>query len=142
MQLEKAKGSDSEVSRHWTSYCKWLQKGRWSWLVLCKQFTRCVLKTLALKEMIDDTLTLCASNKIPGSQIHHQHGNKPNLAAYVRGQCWVTLAMIVNRLDATPVSIPLLSRLIPAAGDTGKLVAAKVLTRCVCLLHHPLEPVA
>ena len=123
-----------DMSRHWTSYYKWLQKGQWSWLALCRQFARCILKTLALKEVVlvvDDTLTLRASKKAPGSQIHHQHGNKPNLAAYVRGQCWVTLAMVVSRLDGTPVSIPLLSRLIPAAGNTGKLVAAKVLMRCV-----------
>ncbi|WP_419637145.1 hypothetical protein, partial [Thiolapillus sp.] len=32
--------------------------------------------------VIDDTLTLRASKKAPGSQIHHQHGNKPNLAQF------------------------------------------------------------
>jgi len=35
--------------------------------------------------VVDDTVVLRASKKAPGSQIHHQHGNKPNLAAYVRG---------------------------------------------------------
>ncbi len=36
-------------------------------------------------------------DKAPGSQIHHQHGNKPNLAQYVRGQCWVSLAWVIRR---------------------------------------------
>ena len=98
-----------DMSRHWTSYYKWLQDGRWSWLALARQFAQCVLTTLSLKEVIlviDDTLTLRASKKAPGSQIHFQHGNKPNLATYVRGQCWVSLAMITHRQEGTAVSIP------------------------------------
>lgn len=51
---------------------------------------------------IDDTLTLRASKKAPGSQIHHQHGNKPDLASFVLGQCWVNLALIVQRTDKEP----------------------------------------
>ncbi len=88
------------MRNHWNSYYKWLQKGRWSWLALAKQFVRLVLVTLkqdVVHLAIDDTLTLRASTKAPGSQIHHQHGNKPNLAGFVRGQCWVSLALVVKR---------------------------------------------
>ncbi len=87
-----------------------------------------VVKPDVIHLAIDDTLTLRASKKAPGSQMHHQHGNKPNLAAYVRGQCWVSLAWVV-RSGQQAMALPLLSRLVPAAGNTGKRVAAQVLIR-------------
>ena len=122
------------MRNHWTSYYKWLQKGKWSWLSLARQFTRLVLASIQCEVVhlvIDDTLTLRASKKAPDSRIHHQHGNKPNLASFVWGQCWVSLALIVKRTDATPVALPLLSRLIPSASNTGKLIAANTLIRSV-----------
>jgi len=116
-----------DMRNHWTSYYKWLQQGRWSWLALARQFARLWLllnPAPVIDLVIDDTLTLRTSKKAPGSQIHHQHGNKPNLARFVRGQCWVSLALILKRMDKTPVALPVLSRLIPSASNTGKLVAA------------------
>lgn len=130
------------MRNHWTSYYKWLQKGKWSWLALARQFVRLVLANIQCEVVhlaIDDTLTLRASKKAPGSQIHHQHGNKPNLASYVRGQCWVSLAMIVKRADTTPVALPMLSRLIPSASNTGKLVAANTLIRSVYRLFQGVK---
>lgn len=124
-----------DMRNHWSSYYKWLHKGKWSWLALAKQFTRLALKTAGCDDIvylvIDDTVTLRSSKKAPGSQIHHQHGNKPNLANYVRGQCWVSLAMIAKRCNGDAIALPLLSRLMPNAGNTGKLVAAKTLIRAV-----------
>jgi hypothetical protein len=89
--------------------------------------------------VIDDTLTLRASKKAPGSRVHHQHGNKPNLASFVRGQCWVSLAMIVKRTDKAPVALPVLSRLIPSAGNTGKLMGANTLIRSVYRLFQGIK---
>lgn len=130
------------MRNHWTSYYKWLQKGKWSWLALARQFLRLVLSTVKCDVVhlaIDDTLTLRASKKAPGSKIHHQHGNKPNLAKFVQGQCWVSLAMIVKRTDKEPVALPVLSRLIPSAGNTGKLIAANTLIRSVYRLFCGLK---
>jgi len=127
------------MRNHWSSYYKWLQKGKWSWLALAGQFARLVLVTIKCDVVhlaIDDTLTLRASKKAPGSQIHHQHSNKPNLAQFVRGQCWVSLAMILKRTDNAPVALPLLSRLIPSASNTGKLIAANTLIRGVYRLFQ------
>ena len=121
------------MRNHWSSYYKWLQKWRWSWLGLSRQFVRLILKVVkqeVIHLVIDDTLTLRASKKAPGSQIHHQHGNKPNLAQYVRGQCWVSLAWVIRR-EKQPVALPLLTRLVPGISNTGKLVAAKTLIRAV-----------
>ena len=121
------------MRNHWSSYYKWLQKGHWSWLGLSRQFVRLILKVVkqeVIHLVIDDTLTLRASKKAPGSQIHHQHGNKPNLAQYVRGQCWVSLAWVIRR-EKQPVALPLLTRLVPGISNTGKRVAAKTLIRAV-----------
>jgi len=128
-----------DMCNHWTSYYKWLQKGKWSWLALARQFVRLVLATFnddIVHLVIDDTLTLRASTKAPASQIHHQHGNKPNLAPFVRGQCWVSLALIVKRANKTPVALPVLSRLIPSVSNTGKLIAANTVIRSVYRLFH------
>ncbi|SFC70804.1 DDE superfamily endonuclease [Microbulbifer thermotolerans] len=123
-----------DMRNHWTSYYKWLQKGKWSWLALVNQFLRLAL-SLHGEEVIhlaiDDTLTLRASKKAPASQIHHQHGNKTNLAKFVRGQCFVSLEMVVKRGARQFVAIPLLNRLSPSAGNTGKLRAAQVLIRAI-----------
>jgi hypothetical protein len=80
---------------------------------------------------IDDTLTLGASKKAPACQMHHQHGNKPNLSQYVRGQCWVSLAWVIPLKDQRHVALPLLTRLIPSVGNTGKLIEANTLIRAV-----------
>ncbi len=130
------------MSRHWTSYYKWLQEGRWSWLGLARQFVRLLLSVIkpeVIHLAIDDTLTLRASKKAPGSQIHHQHGNKPNLAQFVRGQCWVSLAWVVHRGEKSHIALPLLSRLIPSASNTGKLVAANTLIRAVHSLFEGVK---
>ncbi|WP_018274374.1 transposase [Teredinibacter turnerae] len=124
-----------DMQNHWGSYYKWLQEGKWSWLGLARQFLRLclvVVKVDVVNLVIDDTLTLRTSKKAPCSQYHHQHGNKPNLANYVWGQCWVSLAMIGVRANKSPIGLPLLSRLVPSTSNTGKLIAANTLIRAVC----------
>lgn len=127
------------TKKHWTSYYKCLQQGKWSWLALARAFVRRVIREAGgdiIYLAIDDTLVLRASKKAPASQIHHQHGNKPNLARYVRGQCWVTLAQIATRAEGKSIAIPLLSRLMPTAGNTGKLRAAQTLIRSISSLYR------
>ena len=135
-----------DMCKHWNSYYKWLAQGKWSWLALSRQWVRMILKRVPNEQiflLVDDTLTLRVSKQAPGSQRHHQHGNKPNLASFVRGQCWVSLAMAVRRSSGQVMALPLLSRLIPSVSNTGKLVAANTLIRavyqlfrgfCVCVL--------
>jgi hypothetical protein len=136
-----------DMRNHWTNYYKWRNKGNWSWLGLTRQFVILVLKVIGPQEVlylvIDDTLTLTlrSSMKAQGSQIHHQHGNKPNLTKYVRGQCWDSLALIAWRKNGIPVALPLLSRLIPAASNTGKLIAANTLIRAVYKIFSEFKKV-
>jgi len=128
-----------DMSRHWSSYYKWLEKGRWSWLALARQFTRLVLQVVkedVIHLAIDDTLTLRASKQAPASKLHHQHGNKPNLSQYVQGQCWVSLAWVVKYTDQRHVALPLLTRLIPSVSNTGKLIAANTLIRAIYRLFE------
>ena len=121
------------MHRHWTSYYKWLQKGKWSWVALGLQMGR-LLRSLFPSKcnliIIDDTIILRASKKAPDSKIHHQHGNKSNRPKYVRGQCWVSLAQVVEK-GLAKAAIPLLSRMMRSDGNISKLDAAKVLIRAI-----------
>ncbi len=122
------------MQRAWGTYYKWLEKGNWSWLLLARQFTRLLLQVInddVYYLAIDDTVTLRASKKAPCCRIHHQHGNKPNLAQYVLGQCWVSLALVTRRENGNALAIPLLNRLVPSVSNTGKLIAANTLVRAV-----------
>ena len=47
-----------DMRNHWSSYYKWLQKGKWSWLALARQFVRLVLASIqcdVVHLVIDDT---------------------------------------------------------------------------------------
>lgn len=70
-----------------------MQQGKWSWLLLARAFVRLVIQEVGgeiIDLAIDGTLVLHASRNAPASQIHHQHGNKPNVACFVRGQCRIS----------------------------------------------------
>ena len=121
------------MARQWPSYYKWLETGQWSYLKLMRQWTALFLKLFGDNPVylaIDDSIVLRHSKKAPMSQIHHQHGNKTNLSQYVRGQCWVALAAIVKR-SGCHTALPLLLRLTPQAGNSGKLVIARSLIRAL-----------
>ena len=119
--------------RHWSSYYKWLQKGKWSWVALGLQTARLALRQTVGKRcfvVIDDTVVCRSSRKAPESRFHHQHGGKPNRPDFVLGQNWVSLALAISRGWRT-LAVPVLSRLARTTGNSGKLVAAKTLLRVV-----------
>lgn len=127
--------------RHWNSYYKWLHFGKWSWVALGCQTARLALRMFPRRRwflMIDDTIVFRSSKKAPGSAIHHQHGNKTNRPGFVRGQCWVTLALTISKRFRS-LGIPILSRLARQGGNSGKLVAAKTLLRVVAPLFQGLQ---
>ena len=119
--------------RHWNSYYKWLHFGKWSWVALGRQTARLALQMFPRRRwflMIDDTIVFRSSKKAPGSAIHFQHGNKTNRPTFIRGQCWVTLALTLSK-GFRSLGIPILSRLARQGGNSGKLVAAKTLLRVI-----------
>lgn len=121
------------MKRNWTSYYKWLEKGKWSWVAVGIQMARLVIRLFPQPLwhlIIDDTLILRTSKKAPGCKIHREHSRKPNRPLFVRGQCWVSLAAVVeNGLQAA--AIPILSRLMRGDGNGNKLTAAKALLRVI-----------
>lgn len=122
-----------KMHRHWTSYYKWLQKGKWSWVALGYRMAKLVSLFFPDRErllIIDDTIIYRSSKKAPGSRIHHQHGSKSNRPVYVRGQSWVSLAAVAEH-DNSFAAIPLLSKMMRSSGNTSKLDAAKVLLRTI-----------
>ena len=97
------------MGHHWTSYYQWWQKGQWSWLALVRQCLRWVLATTVqcgvVHVAIDDTWTLRASKQAPGSKLHHQHGNKPQLAKFVQGQCWSLIRSVYRLFKGLKVRV-------------------------------------
>ena len=60
--------------RTWTSYYKWLQDGKWSWVALCVQLARLVVQFFPQSIwflIFDDTFIYRNSKKAPGNGIFH-----------------------------------------------------------------------
>lgn len=132
-----------DTVRHWNSYYKWLHFGKWSWVALSRQTARLALQMFPRRRwflMIDDTIVFRSSKKAPGSAIHHQHGCKTNRPTYVRGQCWVTLALTLSK-GFRSLGVPILSRLARQGGNSGKLVAAKTLIRMIAPLFKGFQTI-
>jgi len=112
------------MKRNWSSYYKWIEKGKWSWVAVGVQMARLLIRMFPQPLwhlIIDDTLILRTSKKAPGSKIHREHSRKPNRPDFVRGQCWVSLAAVVeNGLQAA--AIPILSRLMRNEGNGSRTV--------------------
>src|SRR3972149_2814317 len=121
------------MKRNWSGYYKWIKKGKWSWVAVGVQMAKLLIRLFPQPLwhlIIDDTLILRTSKKAPGSKIHREHSRKPNRPEFVRGQCWVSLAAVVeNGLQAA--AIPILSRLMRNEGNGSKLTAAKALIRVI-----------
>src|SRR3954447_1555945 len=133
------------LSRSWTSYYWFLQRGRWAWLpappavprgrwawLAAWQALLAALTTLfepaVWHVVIDDTVVERVSAKAPGSLIHHDHSAKPNRSRFLRGQGWLCLAAVVEhgwRVGA----VPLMLRLVRRGTNRGKLRSARFLLR-------------
>jgi hypothetical protein len=119
------------LSRSWTSYYWFLQRGRWAWLAVW----RALLTALATlfeppvwHVVIDDTVVERLSTRAPGSLVHHNHAAKPNRSRFLRGQGWLCLAAVVEhgwRVGA----VPLMLRLVRRGTNRGKLTSARFLLR-------------
>ena len=119
------------LSRSWTSYSWFLQRGRWAWLAVW----RALLAALATlfeprvwHVVIDDTVVERLSTRAPGSLVHRNHTAKPNRSRFLRGQGWLCLAAVVEhgwRVGA----VPLMLRLVRRGTNRGKLASARFLLR-------------
>src|SRR4051812_50170162 len=88
------------LSRSWTSYYWFLQRGRWVWLAVW-QALLAALTTLfepaVWHVVIDDTVVERISARAPGSLVHRNHAAKPHRSRFLRGQGWLCLAAVVER---------------------------------------------
>jgi hypothetical protein len=119
------------LSRSWTTYYWFLQRGRWAWLAVW----RALLAALATlfdppvwHVVIDDTVVERISARAPGSLVHRNHSAKPNRSRFLRGQGWLCLAAVVEqgwRVGA----VPLMLRLVRRGTNRGKLTSARFLLR-------------
>lgn len=129
------------MKRHWTSYYKWLRKGKWSWAALGVQVARMLVRFFpqAIWHLvIDDTHVLRTSKKAPGSAIYRDHSRKPNRPEYIRAQNWVCLAAVVMN-GIQEAAVPILSRLMREKGNSSKLDAAQTLLRVIAPVFAGLD---
>jgi DDE superfamily endonuclease len=82
----------SGLSRTWTTYYWFLERGRWSWL----HVWHALLEVLTMlfnppvwHVVVDDSVVERISTRAPGSLIHHNHTAKPNRPPFLRGQARV-----------------------------------------------------
>src|SRR5512144_625952 len=122
------------AQRHWTSYYKWVQQGRWSWRRWGQYLAvllRCSFPRHVWYLVVDDSLNCRASPQAPSRGRHHNHSRKVNRPQFFQGQCWVLLAAVLSRGRRYSSAIPLLARLQRTVGHRRKLRAAWVLLRAV-----------
>src|SRR5215210_4832918 len=121
----------SGLSRCWTTYFWFLERGRWSWLQVWHALLR-VLTTLFAPAVwhvvVDDTVVERLSTRAPGSMVHHNHTAKPNRPPFLRGQGWLCLAAVVER-GFKVGAVPLMLRLLRRGTNRGKLKSARFLLR-------------
>jgi hypothetical protein len=119
------------LSRSWTTYYWFLQRGRWAWLAVW-QALLAALATLfepaVWHVVIDDTVVERISARAPGSLVHRNHAAKPNRSRFLRGQGWLCLAAVVER-GWRVGAVPLMLRLVRRGTHRGKLVSARFLLR-------------
>lgn len=127
---------------HWGTYYKLIERARLSVRDLSNQTLRVVLAVLPQNTVtlcIDDTLVLRTTESGPGIQIHHDHAKKANRPKFVRGQCWVTLAVVGQVISGSAVALPIRSRLAGKAGQKSKLLIAKELITEILDFSKPMR---
>ena len=119
------------LSRAWTSYYWFLQRGRWAWLAVWRALLAALATLLdppVWHVVVDDTVVERISARAPGSLVHRNHSAKPNRSRFLRGQGWLCLAAVVEqgwRVGA----VPLMLRLVRRGTNRGKLTSARFLLR-------------
>jgi hypothetical protein len=119
------------LSRSWTSYYWFLQRGRWAWLAVWRALLGALQELFAppvWHVVIDDTVVERISSRAPGSLVHHNHAAKPNRSRFLRGQGWLCLAAVVER-GWRVGAVPLMLRLVRRGTHRGKLRSARFLVR-------------
>src|SRR4051794_6354843 len=119
------------LSRSWTSYYWFLQRGRWAWLAVWRALLEALKELFAppvWHVVIDDTVVERISSRAPGSLVHHNHAAEPNRSRFLRGQGWLCLAAVVER-GWKVGAVPLMLRLVRRGTNRGKLTSARFLLR-------------
>jgi hypothetical protein len=130
--------------RHWTTYYKLLERGSVRTLRLAQalfELVDSVLPEATLNLVIDDTLIPRLSKTAPGSTIRHDHAKKTNRPQFLQAQCWVTLGVSVLGSGGRKYVLPIVSRLVPVAGNRNKLTIALALVRGLApaMTHKPVR---
>src|SRR3954464_1340798 len=83
------------LSRRWTTYFWFLERGRWSWLRVWDALLGGLTTSFApavWHVVLDDSVVERLPARAPGWMVHHTHAAKPNRPPSLRGQGWLCLA--------------------------------------------------
>lgn len=119
------------LSRRWTTYHWFLQRGRWAWRAVWQALLRALVTLFdpsVWHVVIDDTLVERISARAPGSLVHHNHAAKPNRSRFLRGQGRLCLAAVVEH-GWKVGAVLLMLRLVRRGTHRGKLTSARFLVR-------------
>src|SRR3954452_2854560 len=119
------------LSRSWTSYYWFLQRGRWAWLAVWEALLTALAALFEAPVWhvgIDDTVVERIPARAPGSLLHRNHAGKPNRSRFLRGQGWLCLAAVVER-GWRGGGGALMLRLVRRGTHRGKLTSARFLLR-------------
>jgi len=120
--------------KHWTTYYKLIERGSIRIVPLARATFSLVLAVLApdaIILVIDDTLVPRGSLSAPGCDIRFDHARQINRPEYMRTQNWVTLGIRIFTTEGLRWVLPVLSRLVPAAGNRNQLTIALALIRAL-----------
>jgi hypothetical protein len=120
--------------KHWTTYYKLIERGSVRIVPLARALFSLVLSLMApdsIVLVIDDTLVPRSSLSAPGCGIRFDHAKKINRPDYLLCQNWVTLGLSCVSAEGRKWVLPILSRLVPTAGNRNKLTLALALIRAL-----------
>jgi len=120
--------------KSWSTYYKLLERRSVRTLRLAQalfELVDSVLPEAILNLVLDDTLIPRQSETAPGSAIRHDHAKKTNRPQFLQAQCWVTLGVSVLGGGGRKYVLPIVSRLVPIAGNRNKLTIALSLVRAL-----------
>jgi hypothetical protein len=110
-----------------------VERGKLQWLPLVHALCALIRREFPVARgvvILDDTLVPRSSAQAPGAAIRFDHAHKTNRPDHLLCQCLVTLSAVVAG-HGCERSVPLLTGLVPKAGNTSKLHLAKVLLRAI-----------
>jgi len=119
--------------RCWQAYYWMVERGKLWWLPLVHTLCALLRREFPVARrfvILDDTLVPRSSDQAPGAAVRFDHAQKTNRPDHLLCQGLITLSAVLAG-HSPERSVPLITSLVPKAGNTSKLHWAQVLLRAI-----------